>query len=222
VIRSYVALAACAALFTACATKDDLIRAQNEANNYRNERDAIAAHLDELRAENARLANEVRDLGKQVKDADWVKSQREKLAGLLAEFENDTRGIEGVTVRSGREGVVVEVQGEVLFDSGKAEITPGGKDTLQRLIPAVTRGNKRLRIAGHTDDDPIRNSSWGTNLRLSAERALAVAQFLISEGLPAERIAIAGYGEHAPRVPNDSVGNKAQNRRVEILLLDEE
>jgi chemotaxis protein MotB len=64
-------------------------------------------------------------------------------------------------------------------------------------------------------------SQWGTNLRLSVERAISVADFLIQNAqLPAERIGVAGYGEFRPAVEGATDAARQKNRRVEILLLD--
>jgi len=91
---------------------------------------------------------------------------------------------------------------------------------LRQVARVLKQGNKMMRIEGHTDSDPILNSSWKTNLHLSAARAMAVADFLIASGVPEERVSISGYGQYRPKVPGDGASAKSSNRRVEILLLD--
>jgi chemotaxis protein MotB len=170
-----------------------------------------------LEAENKRLADAVAEFKGRVLESDYLRTRKEELERLLKQLQGS--GIAGVSVRETPEGIAFDVQGEVLFDSGKDEITAKGRETLQRLVVELKRQDKRLRIDGHTDSDPIRHSSWKTNLRLSVARSLSVAEFLTSQGYAAEKIAVAGFGEHRPTVSGDSDEAKRQNRRVEILML---
>ena len=79
----------------------------------------------------------------------------------------------------------------------------------------------KIRVDGHTDDTPIQRSQWGTNLRLSVERAMVVAEFLIQTGgLKADHIGVAGYGEFRPAVQGTDEASRQKNRRVELLMLD--
>lgn len=204
---------------TSCVSQEEFRRAQAESANLRAERDAVAKYVDELKRRNDELTNEVQRLGKSAADAEWIKEQKSRLQQMIDSF-GSAANLPGVTFRGSREGIVVEVADEVLFASGKTEITAEGRSTLQRLVPTLTREPRQLRIEGHTDTDPIVASPWRTNLRLSAERALVVAEFLGATGVPPERIAVSGYGEHRPRSPGTDATAKRANRRVEILLLD--
>ncbi len=76
-----------------------------------------------------------------------------------------------------------------------------------------------IGIEGHTDADPIRKSSWGSNHELATERALAVFEYLTKkEGVPASRLFIAGYGPTRPIASNRTAAGKAKNRRVEFVI----
>ena len=78
-----------------------------------------------------------------------------------------------------------------------------------------------MRIEGHTDDTPIRNSRFRSNWELSTARATQVIAYLQNDlGLAATRLSAAGYGEFHPRVPNDSPPARAQNRRVDLVILN--
>ena len=173
-------------------------------------------HQADLERENKRLTDAVGTLSRTAKDAQWVEEQKARLAELLKQVE----GMGGdVKVRETPEGVAFDLQGEVLFDSGKAEITSRGREVLGRLLPTLSKSGKNLRVDGHTDTDPIRMSAWKNNLRLSIERSMAVAEFLRGAGFPAEKVAVAGFGEFKPAVGGDTANSKQQNRRVEILML---
>lgn len=218
-VRTATALALLAAL-PACVSAE-AFRTEKAANEaLRRQLADLTDHQKALEAENRRLAAEVERLGKNAVEASYLAQQKKKLQRLIEQFKKGgSLAVAGVTPIVRAEGVGFQVQGGVLFDSGKAEITPTGRRTLDRLVETLKSTGKNLRIDGHTDTDPIRYSKWKTNLRLSAERALAVADYLISRGIPADRIAIAGFGEYRPAVPGDTPEAKRQNRRVEILML---
>ena len=102
----------------------------------------------------------------------------------------------------------------------RIEVSDQGKQTLGQLIATLKQEGKRVRVDGHTDDMPIQHSQWGTNLRLSVERSMAVADFLIKSGLPADKVGIGGFGEYRPVEAAASDAARQKNRRVEILMLD--
>lgn len=122
-----------------------------------------------------------------------------------------------IVLRSGR--MVLVLPNDVLFDSGKAEIKPRGKDTLKQIASALaTIPSRRFQVAGHTDNEPIRVSGFESNWQLSAERALEVVTFLVQSGMRPETLSAAGYGEFDPVAPNTSPDGKTKNRRIEITL----
>ena len=203
-----------------CVSQQEYRRAMADNANLRSQRDAVAGYVKDLRDENGQLSAQVQRLGKNAADADWIREQKTRLQEMIDGLQGGSALPAGVTVRQGAEGIVVDVKGEVLFASGAAKITTAGKTTLRQILPSINRPGQALRIEGHTDTDPIVNSSWVTNLRLSTERALAVAEFLIAEGFPPELVGTAGYGEYRPVAPGTDEVAKRANRRVEILLLD--
>jgi chemotaxis protein MotB len=112
--------------------------------------------------------------------------------------------------------MTVNLPGDVLFDSGKATLKQSSKSTLDKIVQALKSdyAGKQVYVDGHTDKDPINKTKgqWEDNLDLSANRAMAVARYLTSQGVDADLVAIRGFGEHHPK------GNKAQSRRVEIVV----
>lgn len=106
----------------------------------------------------------------------------------------------------------------VYFDVNKWDIKPECTYALDNLYNTLKLNpNMKIEIAGHTDSD----GDSQDNLILSQHRAEAVMNYLIKMGLDPERIQAKGYGEFKPLVPNDSVANKAKNRRTEVRVLDE-
>ena len=117
-------------------------------------------------------------------------------------------------------------QSEVLFAQGQAEIAAEGQDQLAKL--AITLAdiatkipediNWVLQVDGHTDDVPIRAGRYADNWDLSTERALSVVRFLNQQGLPANRLAAAGYGEFQPLDAADNDDARRKNRRIELKI----
>lgn len=173
-----------------------------------------------LSAENARLRSENRDLSARAADAAWIADQKRRLESLLAKYGEGTPAAQGgVELVQTREGYAFRVAGGVLFSPGQNTLSEQGRRTLQELASQLA--GRKVRIEGHTDDQPIQRSQWKTNLRLSVERAMAVADYLTeSAGLSAENVSVAGYSEYRPAVEGRDEAARQKNRRVEILLLD--
>ncbi|MGI9013307.1 MAG: OmpA/MotB family protein [Phycisphaerales bacterium] len=124
-------------------------------------------------------------------------------------------GISGVTSAYDNGEVTVSIASDVLFDSGKAELKSAAKSSLSQVAGVLNSqyGGFKVRIAGHTDSDPIKKSGWKSNFHLGSERAFAVMDFLKANGIGDNRMHIASYG------PNDPAATKAGSRRVEIVVL---
>ena len=117
-------------------------------------------------------------------------------------------------------------QSEVLFAQGQAKIAAKGQDQLAKLAVALADIatkipediNWVLQVDGHTDDVPIRAGRFADNWDLSTERALSVVRFLNQQGLPANRLAAAGYGEFQPLDAADNDDARRKNRRIELKI----
>jgi outer membrane protein OmpA-like peptidoglycan-associated protein len=108
--------------------------------------------------------------------------------------------------------------GDVLFDAGKVEVAPGAQrsiDKLAEFLKAYPRRN--VLIEGHSDN----TGAEDFNVKLSQQRADAVRDRLIAQGVSAQRIRTRGYGPKFPAVDNDTPAGRQQNRRVEVVILNE-
>ncbi len=219
-MRSTLALAALSAL-AACVSPEDHRRALSTNQALKAEIASLTAAQHAISMENEKLRAEIARLGKQAADADWIREQQDKLDKLIKQYQGGAgSGIDGVDVIRTSEGVAFRVLGGVLFSPGSVEIREQGQKTLLQLMTTLKAEGKRVRIDGHTDDQSIVRSKWGTNLRLSAERAIAVAEFLTKNGMAADQVGVAGFGEHRPTAQGKTDEARQQNRRVEILMLD--
>ena len=105
----------------------------------------------------------------------------------------------------------------ILFDTGKATLLPASYNSLNRLVSLLTENPKvKIEVSGHTDN----TGSAATNKTLSKNRALSVRTYLINQGISGERVLYEGYGFDRPIAPNTTAAGRAENRRVEIEILD--
>lgn len=202
---------------TACVSPEAHRKMQGANEKLRAESAGMADSLRTLSAENERLRAENERLAGRAADVDWIESQKKQLQELLSKNPGMTG--RGISVVPTSEGMAIRVEGSVLFAPGSNNLSAEGKRTLDSLRTSLE--GRRIRVEGHTDDTKITRSQWGTNLRLSVERSMVVADHLIKVvGLREDRVSVAGYGEFLPAVPNTDDNARAQNRRVEILLIE--
>jgi len=111
---------------------------------------------------------------------------------------------------------VITLSGQVLFVTGKAELLPAAQDQLTVVAKALQdQGEiKPIVVEGYTDSV----GSESTNMKLSQDRADAVRSFLVSKGLPSDKLSAVGKGKSNPVASNDTADGRANNRRVEIIV----
>jgi chemotaxis protein MotB len=116
----------------------------------------------------------------------------------------------------------IVLTGDLLFPSGKAELTRQAKKSLRKLIPVIQQTPYMINVIGHTDSIPMHSEKFSSNWELSTARAGRVARFLIEEGhIPATQFVVTGYSYFRPVKPNTTAANRKANRRVEIILSKE-
>src|SRR5690606_11016121 len=117
-------------------------------------------------------------------------------------------------------------QSEVLFPSGQAELTPEGLTAIDQLATVIIELERTippeidwaLQVDGHTDSRTISSYQFPSNWELSTSRAISVVRYLISRGVPPNRLVAAGYGEFQPLDEGDSEEVLRRNRRIELKL----
>jgi len=128
--------------------------------------------------------------------------------------------LQRVDIHRDARGLIVSLPQEAAFGTGSTEVSPEARDLISRVAAAVAPTLHDLRIEGHTDNVPIRTARYASNWELSTARASAVVAFLVeSAEFDPTRLSAAGYGEFHPRVANDTAGNRARNRRIDIVIL---
>lgn len=125
-----------------------------------------------------------------------------------------------ISVSSDQDGVYLDIQESILFDSGQAQISAIGQDTLDSLAELLQSSNNDIIVEGFTDNVPMNSIKYPSNWELSAGRAMSVVRYLVEENnIESSRMSGRGYGEFNPVVPNDTDENRAKNRRVNIVLV---
>jgi chemotaxis protein MotB len=123
-----------------------------------------------------------------------------------------------IALRGGR--MIMQLPSGVLFGSGKADLSADGKTVLSEVATVLKEfPDRKFIIAGHTDAEPLRGSKFKDNWELSTARSLTVTKYLITAGVAPTNLSAAGYGEFDPIGDNATDEGKANNRRIEIILV---
>jgi chemotaxis protein MotB len=121
-----------------------------------------------------------------------------------------------------KRGLVIELQQEILFPSGEDRIVPTALPVLSEIAGVLASVPNKVALVGHADAVPIHNKRFQNNWELSAARSLSLLNVLSSQyGIDESRLSVQSYGANLPKGPNDTEAGRAENRRVEILLLDD-
>ena len=185
--------------------------------------DALNASEQRDRESNTKIA----DLGRRLNVALAQRVQelnryRSDFFGRLREILSDRDNIRIVGDR-------FVFQSEVLFPTGSEEINDAGKVEMKKLADAIIELQKEippeinwvLRVDGHTDNKPLSGTGrFKDNWELSSARSTAVVKFLIANGVPANRLVAAGFGEYQPLDTGDSDDARSKNRRIELKLTE--
>ncbi len=187
--------------------REEADKARAKAEDDRRRAEADKASADKLRAEAeaAKVAAEKARL-----DAEKARLEAEKAAAAALDRLKAL-----AAVKEEARGVVITLSGQVLFASGKSELLPIARDKLDEVARVLKeQNNPPLLVEGHTDS----SGSASDNKKLGLARAEAVRSHLVSRGYPESKIRAAGIGADRPIAPNTTAEDRANNRRVEIIV----
>ncbi|WP_053957431.1 OmpA/MotB family protein [Inediibacterium massiliense] len=173
--------------------------------------------------DNTPYVNEALDEDQATKQLEELEDFK-KLKEELDEYIEQEGMQDQMLVDLNAKGLLLRFKDNVLFDSGKAEIKPVAIQTLSFLSDLLKQEefiDKHITVEGHTDSDPILYSKkFPTNWELSVTRSSNVVRYFIEgAGIDPNRLSASGYSEYHPVAPNDTLENKAKNRRVDIVIL---
>ncbi len=148
-------------------------------------------------------------------DGDLSNLQRELELTLATEISRNE-----VALRTAPDGLVISLREIGFFDSGSAAVKANSQRAFSRIAGLLLQHSYHIRIEGHTDNIPIHNGQFASNWELSTSRSTELVRLLITKyTFEPGRLAAAGYAQYHPVASNDSVEGRAQNRRVDIVVL---
>lgn len=166
----------------------------------------------------ARISSSPNDpLDAPVEETDLSALQQELQQALQKEIILHT-----IALHRESEGLVISLREFGFFDSGSAALKPSGEPALDRIASLLAVRACRIRIEGHTDNIPIHNFQMASNWELSTARSTELVRLLIQRySFSPERLSAAGYAEYHPIASNRTPQGRAQNRRVDLVILNE-
>ena len=153
-----------------------------------------------------------------------VKNPSNSTEITVIEFEKiakDLSGTEGIEIIEEKGGLTIRIGESLLFDTASAEIKPQSKKTLDKIANVLTKNKKQIRIEGHSDNIPIKNSKYESNWELSSARASKIANYLIEvKKMDKYRFTVSGLADTKPIGKNSSTEGRSKNRRVDIIVVN--
>lgn len=202
-------------------SRDD---AKDRLGRVQGDQAATEEKLKKLEAEHKELVASAAQLKQ---DLAQTEAELQKLKATYDSLEDKLKAEIGrgdIRLSQAGDRIQVDLVDKILFDSGEAALSPRGQEVLGRLASVLkTIEDKQIQVSGHTDDAPITQEEmkkqFPSNWELSVARAVNVVRHLSETGgVPPGRLLAAGYGQYHPLGPNVTPAQRAQNRRIEILL----
>lgn len=203
----FYSLAICLALtvFSGCAT----IRKIKNYDDCQEQVNLLSARLQEAQAIVVETEAQKED------ELDRMKRQlSQKLGAELSEYKAKLERTE--------RGLVITFMAEIFFKSGKADLLEDAKKSLKSVSDVLKKQalDSVIAVEGHTDNVPIKYSTWKSNWELAAARAVSVVHYFVDDcGLDPSRLQARSFGEHHPVADNAEAKGRQQNRRVEIVIV---
>jgi len=190
--------------------------------------DGATAHFQrELTAQQQRTAAE-RDRAAAKTQTDLTQAREQLATEAQARQAAEQRAKEAMerlsaanaaAVKQDSRGTVITLSGQVLFASGKSMLLAGAQNSLNQVADALKdQADTKIVVQGHTDS----TGSMETNMALSEARAQAVSSYLVTRGLPSDQVSAKGVGPSQPVADNSTAEGRANNRRVEIIVQQQE
>jgi chemotaxis protein MotB len=187
---------------------------------------ALEEALDVSEKRDKESQGRIADLGQRLNVA--LAQRVQELSRYRSEFFGRLRAILGNRPDIRVVGDRFVFQSEVFFDTGQATLLPEGRAELDTVASALTDLDKQippeiawvLRVDGHTDVRPISSGVFKSNWELSSARAISVVQYLVSLGVPAQRLVAAGFAEFQPLDTANNEDAYKRNRRIELKLTE--
>jgi two-component system copper resistance phosphate regulon response regulator CusR len=175
--------------------------------------------------DNAKRNTDLGRIASPPQDDPGALSEEANLTTLQAELQQALAreiGMHTVALHRESEGLVISLREFGFFESGSAAVRPSALPAVDRIASILSLRICRLRIEGHTDNVPIHTAQMASNWELSTARSTELVRLLIARyGFPPDRLSAAGFAQYHPVASNSTPQGRAQNRRVDVVILSE-
>jgi chemotaxis protein MotB len=194
----------------------------------------VNSELAQVRATLAKSQGDANDLNRKLAEGqeriETLEKEKQNAVQSQKSLEGEMRAAlesKDVTISQLQGKLTVNILDRILFDSGEADLKPGGADVMRKVATILaSHPNLKIHVIGHTDDVPIRPAArkrFPSNWELSTARATAAVRFLTEQaGVDPRRLGAVGYGEFRPVADNSTPEGRARNRRIAITILSDE
>jgi chemotaxis protein MotB len=159
-------------------------------------------------------------MGDQIRSLARVQGDFDEIRSRLQQRLSDEIARKTVSIEMGPDGLIISLREAGFFDSGSAEPRPGTVETLQIIAKSITQTPYNVRVEGHTDNVPVHNAAFDSNWELSSARATRIARLLLDlHAVAPPRLSAAGYAEFHPIADNRTPEGRAENRRVDLVVM---
>jgi len=185
-------------------------------SEMKSQREKMLAEREKLLKEQNELMAELEQVRKLKEAAEKRNAEFKKIMSKLKNMID--AGKLSVVFRKGR--MIVSLSSDILFPSGRTNLTDEGKDAIAELCETLkTLEGRSFLVVGHSDSSPIKTKRFPSNWELSSQRAIEVTRLMVENGVKPEMLSAAGQAEFDPIAENDTPENKEKNRRVEIVFM---
>lgn len=147
----------------------------------------------------------------------------QKLYEEMSNYIKENNLSSSITLRLDERGLLVRFMDNVLFESGRADLTPKAREIINKVAEIIKQNDNNVRVEGHTDNVPISTSRFPSNWELSTARAVNVVKYLIEvNSIEAKRLSASGYSDQHPVDDNNTHEGRQNNRRVDMVILKSE
>jgi len=215
------------ALQTRCSADLDKLKKQLDEEKEKHIQE-LAALKDKYEKEISKLQTSITNLNAELDDLKKLnKEQRQKLSRMANQAKDLEKQLNEeikkgeIRLKKFHDRLIINIDEKISFDSGKARLKRNIMPSLKKIREILHQYPEyKIIVEGHTDNVPIKTRKFRNNWHLSSARALAVLDYLLKKkDLNPGRFTVAGHGEYSPVVPNNTKENRAMNRRVDIVVI---
>ncbi|MFZ5967286.1 MAG: OmpA family protein [Bacillota bacterium] len=184
-------------------------------------KNALTDQISQLHAQNQKLKTEKENLAAQLFGLTNIEKDIKTSKEDFISFLRENNLLDQVNIIENEKGLLIRFKDSVLFGSGEADITQKGYAVLDEIGDKLGTIDHNIIVEGYTDNVPISTPEFPSNWELSVSRAIQVVKFFTEKkSISAQRITVSGYGERNPIDTNETPEGRANNRRIEITIVD--